>query len=121
MNKRSIEALPYGEPPSNIDNVSEANDRVLPEEVDSLILGANLGGLSRLESFQIGVGMISRGEVGLIVATVGIDQGIISPGIFAAIVGVVIVTTLVTPPLLRISFRPPKTQPATPIQSGENS
>jgi Kef-type K+ transport system membrane component KefB len=73
-------------------------------------LGARLGGLSNRESLQLGIGMISRGEVGLIVATVGSNEGLISPEIFAAIVGVVIISTLITPPLLRTSFRERGTQ-----------
>lgn len=67
--------------------------------------GGLLGGLSGHESLQLGLGMMSRGEVGLIVASVGVKQGIINEAIFSAIVGVVIVTTLLTPPLLRASFR----------------
>jgi Kef-type K+ transport system membrane component KefB len=54
---------------------------------------------------QLGLGMMSRGEVGLIVATVGLTQGLISEGVFAAVVGVIIVTTLLTPPALRTAFR----------------
>jgi Kef-type K+ transport system membrane component KefB len=68
--------------------------------------GARLGGLNRREALQLGIGMMSRGEVGLIVASVGISQGIIDESIFSAVVGVVIVTTLLTPPLLRLSFNP---------------
>ena len=67
-------------------------------------LGARIGGFSNLESLQLGAGMVSRGEVGLIVASVGIAEGLISPDIFAVIVGVVIVTTLLTPALLRSLF-----------------
>lgn len=67
-------------------------------------LGAKLAGFTNLESLQLGAGMTSRGEVGLIVASVGIAEGIISPEIFSVIVGVVIVTTLLTPPMLRILF-----------------
>lgn len=67
--------------------------------------GGLLGGLNRREALQLGLGMMSRGEVGLIVASVGIKQGIINEAIFSAVVGVVIITTLLTPPLLRASFR----------------
>lgn len=67
-------------------------------------LGAYWGGLNRREALQIGIGMMSRGEVGLIVASVGITAGLIGQTEFSAIVGVVIVTTLLTPPLLRASF-----------------
>ncbi len=70
--------------------------------------GARLASFSWLESLQFGVGMMSRGEVGLIVASVGINQGLISQGTFAAVVGVVIITTLLTPPLLRLLFNRPE-------------
>lgn len=73
-------------------------------------LGALLGGFTRMESLQLGVGMMSRGEVGLIVAAVGINQGLIGPETFAAVVGVVILTTLFTPPSLRSLFARSKTQ-----------
>ncbi len=68
-------------------------------------LGARLGGLTWRESWQLGAGMVSRGEVGLIVVSVGIIEGIVSQNEFSAIVGVVIVSTLVTPPLLRALFK----------------
>ncbi|GAP07285.1 MAG TPA: cation:proton antiporter [Anaerolinea thermolimosa] len=64
-------------------------------------LGARLGGFSWRESLQLGTGMISRGEVGLIVASVGLESGLLEPEIFSTIVGMVLVTTLVTPPMLR--------------------
>jgi Kef-type K+ transport system membrane component KefB len=70
-------------------------------------LGAWWGGMTRREALQVGIGMMSRGEVGLIVATVGIAQGWIPDEAFSAIVGVVVVTTLLTPPLLRASFDKP--------------
>ncbi len=68
-------------------------------------LGAILSGFNRREALQLGIGMMSRGEVGLIVASVGIAEGAIPNSTFSAVVGVVIVTTLLTPPLLRMSFR----------------
>lgn len=67
-------------------------------------LGARLAGFPNLEALQLGTGMMSRGEVGLIVATVGILQGLIRQETFSAVVGVVIVTTLLTPPALRLLF-----------------
>lgn len=66
--------------------------------------GAQLGGLTRHESLQLGVGMISRGEVGLIVATVGVTEGYIQPDIFSIILGIVILTTVATPIFLRKLF-----------------
>ena len=67
-------------------------------------LGAKIGGMNWLESLQVGIGMISRGEVGLIVAKIGLDNQLLSSQAFSAIIAVVLVTTLLTPPLLRLSF-----------------
>jgi Kef-type K+ transport system membrane component KefB len=63
------------------------------------------------ESLQLGVGMISRGEVGLIVAQLGLDEGLLDQTTFSAVIGMVILTTVVTPPLLRASFAQPKPAP----------
>jgi Kef-type K+ transport system membrane component KefB len=49
----------------------------------------------------IGLGMIPRGEVGLIFATIGLNEGILGGNLYAALLLVVLVTTLMTPPLLR--------------------
>lgn len=73
-------------------------------------LGARLGGFSPKEALQLGAGMISRGEVGLIVASVGLSEDLVSQAEFSAIVGMVILTTLVTPPFLRYIFRKPESQ-----------
>lgn len=63
-------------------------------------LGAILGKMDRLNALRLGVGMVSRGEVGLIVASVGLTQNILNQTTFAAIVGVILATTLITPPFL---------------------
>lgn len=64
-------------------------------------LGVRCKGASKL---TIGIGMISRGEVGLIFAGVGKGLGVINDSIFGAIVIMIILTTLVTPPLLKWSL-----------------
>ncbi len=61
------------------------------------------------EALRIGVGMISRGEVALIVAQKGYQAGMLSDDLFAPIVLVVIVTTLITPILLSMVFKGEKT------------
>jgi Kef-type K+ transport system membrane component KefB len=66
--------------------------------------GARLAGFTWRESLQFGVGMMSRGEVGLIAASIGIAEGLIDQSTFAAVVGVVMATTLLTPPMLRALF-----------------
>ena len=67
-------------------------------------VGAFLGGFTLIESIQMGIGMISRGEVGLIVARVGIGEGLLSNQTFSIIVGMILISTLITPPLLKLSF-----------------
>ncbi len=64
-------------------------------------LGAKLCKFSTKESMQIGIGMISRGEVALIVADKGIAVGLMNPLLFCGVVIMVIITTLITPILLR--------------------
>jgi Kef-type K+ transport system membrane component KefB len=72
--------------------------------------GAKLGGLSFIEATQLGAGMISRGEVGLIVASVGIQNRLMTDMEFSAIVVMILVTTLITPPILRGLFVHEKTK-----------
>ncbi|HNW85514.1 MAG TPA: cation:proton antiporter [Candidatus Limiplasma sp.] len=67
-------------------------------------LGAKLCRYSNSESMQIGVGMISRGEVALIVANKGSAMGIMSSVFFGPTIIIVIVTTIITPILLKIVF-----------------
>ena len=67
-------------------------------------LGARLAGEDIRSSVQIGTAMISRGEFGLIVASVGLTQGLIDQNLFSVMVLMVLVTTLVTPILLKIVF-----------------
>ncbi len=67
-------------------------------------LGAYLGRFKVRESLRVGIGMVSRGEVGLIVATVEVQAGLIGPEVFAIMTFIVLITTLVTPPLLRWAF-----------------
>jgi Kef-type K+ transport system membrane component KefB len=76
-------------------------------------LGALAGGFNRRESLRLGVGMISRGEVGLIVASVALGAELVSQETFSAVVFMVIVATLVTPPLLRLTYRNDVPAPAT--------
>jgi Kef-type K+ transport system membrane component KefB len=74
---------------------------------------ARLFGFSTQESLRVGVGMISRGEVGLIVAGYGLANGLIGSDVFSASVLMVLVTTMVTPPLMRLVFPRHAFVPAT--------
>lgn len=68
-------------------------------------LGAKLCKYTLDESIQIGTGMVSRGEVALIVANKGIAVGLMNPAFLAPIVIVVVITTVITPVLLKIIFK----------------
>lgn len=60
----------------------------------------------------IGVGMIPRGEVGLIFAGIGLDSGVLDRGLFSAVALMVMVTTFVAPPLLQVLAKPKRPQPS---------
>jgi Kef-type K+ transport system membrane component KefB len=77
-------------------------------------IGARLAGLSPREAIQLGAGMVSRGEVGLIVASVGVQQGLVVSNEFTAIVAMVLLTTVVTPPILRSLFVQEKIEAQNP-------
>lgn len=64
----------------------------------------------------IGVGMIPRGEVGLIFAQMGLSSGVLNPGLFSAVTLMVMVTTFMAPPLLKLLFPPvrPEQKPLEP-------
>ena len=68
-------------------------------------LGAKICGCTGKEAFQVGIGMISRGEVALIVAQKGYASGMLDDVLFAPMVLVVIVTTLITPILLKLVMK----------------
>lgn len=67
--------------------------------------GGAMWGSGRRAMLIVGVGMTPRGEVGLIVAGLGLSQGIIPPDIFSVVVIMSIVTTLVAPPALSAIYR----------------
>ncbi len=72
--------------------------------VGKVITGFSIFGQSQLNRLAIGVGMIPRGEVGLVFAGVGAASGVLSASLGAAIIMMVILTTFLAPPLLRFVF-----------------
>ena len=68
-------------------------------------LGAKICKYTNLQSVKIGIGMISRGEVALIVATKGMSMGLMKDEFFAPLVLVVVATTIVTPILLKLAYK----------------
>ncbi len=73
------------------------------------LIGCGLAALARgmgfVRSLRVGCGMVSRGEVGLIIAAIAAKSGIFAPSEVALVVGVVLITTLLTPFALRGAFR----------------
>ncbi|MET9340060.1 cation:proton antiporter [Nonomuraea sp. NPDC003804] len=67
-------------------------------------VGARTSGLSHWESFAIGAGLNSRGLIEVIVATVGLRLGILTPAAYSIIVLIAVTTSLMAPPLLRMAL-----------------
>lgn len=68
-------------------------------------LGAKLCGYTTKEGLQVGAGMVCRGEVALIVASKGEALGLLSSQLFAPVVIMVVITTIIAPILLKIVFK----------------
>ncbi len=79
----------------------------------SKLLGCGLGSLriGWKDAARVGVGMVPRGEVGLIVAAVGLRLHTISEGIYTVIVGMSILTTLFAPPVLKLTLAKRRQEP----------
>lgn len=60
---------------------------------------------NRTQGMRVGIGMISRGEVGLIVAGVGLSAGVLSSSVYSTIVIMVAATTIITPIWLKMDYR----------------
>ncbi len=80
---------------------------VVAAAVISKFIGCGLGGLrmGRRDAVRVGVGMIPRGEVGMVVAQIGLTMGAISESIYGVVVFMAVATTLIAPPLIRIAFK----------------
>jgi Kef-type K+ transport system membrane component KefB len=73
------------------------------------ILGSGImalvAGLSPRDALEVGIGMIPRLEVALIIASMGLTAGVISSLVYSLTVAVVLVTTFITPPLIKLVFK----------------
>jgi len=69
-------------------------------------IGCSIGawGLTRREMAQVGVGMIPRGEVGIVVAQIGLGLAVITERFFAAVLFMAVATTLIAPPLIKYFY-----------------
>lgn len=104
--------------PSNREGLIIATFLILVAILGKVITGFTVFGNPDLNKLAIGVGMIPRGEVGLVFAGVGSASGALSEATEAAIIVMVIATTFVAPPLLRLVFKETETtaQPVDKVQ-----
>jgi Kef-type K+ transport system membrane component KefB len=75
--------------------------------VATKFVGCGLGAISmgRADAVRVGVGMIPRGEVGMVVAQIGLNMGVMGHSVYGTIVFMSVATTLIAPPLLKLAFR----------------
>jgi Kef-type K+ transport system membrane component KefB len=90
--------------PENQEGLIIAAFLIVVAIIGKMVTGLGAFGIPGINKLAIGMGMIPRGEVGLVFAAIGSSAGVLSRSLNAAIVGMVIVTTFVAPPLLRIAF-----------------
>jgi Kef-type K+ transport system membrane component KefB len=90
--------------PANQEGLIIATFLVVVAIVGKVVTGLAVFGLPGINRWAIGVGMIPRGEVGLVFAAYGATTGALNPALQAAVIVMVIVTTFVSPPLLRVAF-----------------
>jgi Kef-type K+ transport system membrane component KefB len=93
--------------PSNREGLILAIFLILVAIIGKVITGFTVFGQPGINKLAIGVGMIPRGEVGLVFAGVGAESGALSEATEAAIIVMVILTTFLAPPLLRLVFQEP--------------
>ncbi|MBZ5528849.1 MAG: cation:proton antiporter [Acidobacteriia bacterium] len=88
---------------------------ILAAAVVTKLVGCGLGALSLgwENVLKVGLGMVPRGEVGMVVAQIGLGLSVISSEVYAVVVFMVVATTLVTPLLLKLAFRSPQPLPAS--------
>jgi len=79
------------------------------------IIGALIGGFNLRQSYRIGVGMIARGEVALIITSMGFRKGIIGNDVFSGTILLVLVSSIVTPLLLTAAFKEKPVQKEIPV------
>jgi Kef-type K+ transport system membrane component KefB len=99
--------------PENREGLITAAFLILVAIVGKVVTGLTVFGQPGINRLAIGVGMIPRGEVGLVFAAVGSASGVLPKSLNAAIIVMVILTTFIAPPLLRVVFnRGAATEPA---------
>ncbi|MCY6492173.1 cation:proton antiporter [Leptolyngbya sp. GGD] len=97
--------------PANHEGLIMSGFLIVVAILGKVVTGFTVFGQPGLNRLAIGVGMIPRGEVGLVFASFGANTGILSDALQAAIIVMVILTTFVAPPLLRLVFQREESAP----------
>lgn len=95
--------------PTNREGLLIASFLITVAIAGKVVTGLAVFGQPGINRLAVGVGMIPRGEVGLVFAAVGTASGTLSPALNVAVILMVIITTFLAPPLLRFIFGPPET------------
>ena len=74
-----------------------------------------------VDKLTIGIGMVPRGEVGLIFASIGLANGVLDAEGYGALLLVLLLSTVITPPLLRLRVKRIMAGAPVPAPSGEAS
>lgn len=90
--------------PANWEGLIIASFLIVVAIVGKVVTGLGVFGQPGINRLAIGVGMVPRGEVGLVFAAIGAATGALSDSLNAAIIVMVILTTFLAPPLLRLTF-----------------
>jgi len=80
---------------------------ILAAAIFSKLVGCGLGAwrMGWRNMLRVGLGMMPRGEVGMVVAQIGLSLGVISPHVYGVAVFMAVCTTLLAPPFLRLAYR----------------
>jgi len=114
--------------PENREGLIMAGFLIVVAILGKVVSGFTVFGQQQINRLAIGVGMIPRGEVGLVFAGIGSASGVLSSALDAAIILMVILTTFLAPPLLQVVFQKPARESQLPqaeaalsVQESKNS
>jgi Kef-type K+ transport system membrane component KefB len=90
---------------------------IIAAAVISKVLGCGLSALplGRVDAMRIGVGMVPRGEVGMVVAQLGLSMGAVTRDIYGVVVLMAVASTIVAPPLLAFAYKDAVAQPGIEV------
>jgi Kef-type K+ transport system membrane component KefB len=93
---------------------------VLSAAIVSKLVGCGLGalGLGWTNAVRVVAGMVPRGEVGMVVAQLGLALGVVSQRAYGVVVFMAVVTTLIAPPMLSLAYRKRPTEPVEQFTIG---